>query len=309
MQKNMALICKIDGLKIKEGMDVHELGNMLNAFGSLLQESNRIVNPSARDLVVLARPFKKGSILIELAVRGEEIIQKLMDYASTEGQQIKELLSFLGMVSGLDINLLNLIKMIRGKPISVKKTSKGEYEYSTGTNSITVPGEVHTLYQNSSIQNNIQNIYVSPFEGDRVEVIETHLKGKRGKVKIVKSDVDAFRNYCSNVPTEIESKQEETNESIEYLRPTRGSFKGDKSAKAYSFNSNKKGLITGNILDENFLNKLKTGEVRFHYSDLLKVRIREEHKQSHEGIASVYHILKVIEYKRRDEQLSFPEPS
>jgi hypothetical protein len=308
MQKNVALICKIDGRKINKGMNVHELGNMLNAFGSLLQESNRIINPSARDLIVLARP-KKGSILIDLAIQGEAMIQKLMDYALTEGQQIKELLSFIGVVSGLDINLLNLIKMIRGKPISIKKTSKGEYEYSTGANSITVPGKVHTLYQNSNIQNNIQNIYVKPFEGDQVEVIETHLKGKKGKVEITKSDIDAFQNYCNNVPTEIESMKKEINETIEYLRPTKGSFKGDKSAKAYSFISTKKGTITGNILDGKFLNKLKTGEVRFHYSDLLKVRLREEHKQSHEGIVSIYHILEVIEYKRRHEQLKFPESS
>jgi len=307
MKPTINLIYEIKG-DIDRGVEVKTIGPMLSSIGELMSESNRIVNPCSKDIVVVVKPFAKGSFLVELAFHAEQAMERLMDYASNEGQQITELLASLGAVIGYDMNLINVIKFIRGRVFTVKPCGESKYEYSTEENSVTVPGQVHTLYQNSKVQNNIQNIYVAPFESGNIEQIASYKKDqKKDKVTVSKDDIDAFKSYCSGVSIEPEGDEETRNEGTVFLKPTKGSYRGDDKAKAYYFQRDKDNIIPVTISDSKFLEKLRSGDVRFHYSDTLKVRLLEKQRVIKGKITSTYDILRVIEYKPPDTQLSFPE--
>jgi CBS-domain-containing membrane protein len=170
-----------------------------------------------------------------------------------------------------------------------------------------VPGEVHTLIQNTTIQNSVKNVYYAyprdiAGEDARLSTYDAD-DPENTKVEITPEDIDKFAIYAKQELLEIEANE---TESTLLIKPKHGSYRGDKGP--YSFFINGRDVISPVYIDDEvFLQRLSSGEVRLHEQDLLKVRLKTIQKLDvNNDLSSLYYITEVLEYKpgTRQEQSS-----
>ena len=204
MKKGIELIYKLNG-NINEGIDVFELSPILLSVGTLIKEAHRDLYPDDREVAINIRPFEKGSFEIDILLFAKTTLDQFLDFFKTgTGKNIKEVLTYIGLISGpLGLNLVNLLKSIsfvKGQLKSSEPLESGEVKLtSEKNNSITVPGKVYKLYQNCVIQNNIYPALVKPLELDNVNSIDSYVKNEEEdtKVSLNKDIVPSLKTYSS----------------------------------------------------------------------------------------------------------------
>ena len=132
------------------------------------------------------------------------------------------------------------------------------------------------------------------------------LQTEYGDKKILTSpeDLQSFEEYNKTELDDDSNKIE--NVTTLYIKPERGSYSGGE--RQYTFIAGKDNkLYPTTIQDEDFINKLKVGEIRLFHEDILYVRLRTQQKLSKRTgkITNEYFIEKVLEYtskKAMDQQ-------
>lgn len=206
-----------------------------------------------------------------------------------------------GIVGG---SLIGLIKILKGKAKSVEKLKSGEYRYTAENNiAITVHQNIHKLYQNTTIQQSMQQSIAKPLELSGVDKLESYVKNEQEKTKVTldKGIVEPIQKYSEITLSEEEIDTIENTRTL-IVHPKRISLEGEKHSWSFRVGGSKE-IITANILDEFFLENVKDGHIRLAHSDKLMVEVIE--KQIIKGDTSVtmtFDIVKVKEYDKAPEQ-------
>lgn len=296
------LIYKING-NFENGIDVFELAPVLLSFAELISVSRKALFPERLPLAVNVRPFKDGSFDIQIVLHPLTNIQKILEFVkSPDGQNIKELLEYIGLVSGTigvgSLSLIKLIKWLNGKPEKIEKTGTSELKYynSDGSNILVNPA-IHTLYQNVSIQQNIYNGMARPFENKQVKNIECFIKDDLNTKETFERDiVDSLKNYAAGEIPSAEETSETTNKRKLWVHPKRISCEGESNSWSFRIAGSDDTLKITNIHDEQFLQNVKESRYRLAKVDRLLIEVQEKQKIQGEKAVMTYEILQVIEY-------------
>jgi hypothetical protein len=310
-ENHVNFVYKLDG-NVQE-IDVFQLAPTLLSLGELIQESNRQINPTGRQIGVNVKPFRQGSFIVDLTIFPQTNLQQVLDLLTNHSvEQVKNLLEWIGLISGGSgiVGVVQLIKWLKGRPKSVEEVQPGEFRYTAGDdNSITVSGQVHALYSNSTVTNHIYKVYASPMEGQSaVTDVKTYVEGdQETEVTVARDEVFAMREIAGPV-LEAASADSIVREHIQsgvFLNPKRGSFEND--GRDWSFYRGKADIITATIKDRNFLKDYADGIYRLNSSDLLTVDLLE--RQTVVGTIvkkPVYEVLLVTNYIKGPEQPYLP---
>jgi hypothetical protein len=158
---------------------------------------------------------------------------------------------------------------------------------------IDVKAPVHTLIQNTTVHNHIDNAVGAPVEKGDVSAVVLKPKGaRRGAVRVGKKQVAAIKEFRKRKDV-TQAENEVTNETVVFLQPKRGAF--DAEGRNWSFHKGKE-IITANIKDEAFLDHYRKGEFRLHHTDILKVKLVEHQKIKSGKLQTTYDITEVLDY-------------
>jgi hypothetical protein len=210
-------------------------------------------------------------------------------------------LEWIGLVTGTPIGAVQLLKWLRGRPKSVEQIGPGKYKYTAGDDrSITVNAQVHTLVSDSSITNNIHNVYVLPPEKQTfIDDIQTYIEGdEQSTVRVNREDAHSIQEFAHVQGDPAEKVNEIIHENV-YLNPKRGSFDGD--PREWSFYRGDGEILTATIKDKVFLQECVDGVYRLNASDLLTVVLLERQTVVGTRVKKpVYEILSVTSYIKAD---------
>ena len=310
-ESHVNFVYKLDG-DVQE-VDVFKLAPTLLALGELIQESNREINPSGRQIGVNVKPFREGSFIVDLTIFPQTNLQQVLDLLGTQSaEQVKNLLEWIGLITGSGgiVGVVQLIKWLKGRPKAIDEVKPGEFRYTAGDDkSITVKGPVHQLFSNPKITNNIYSVYAAPMEGQSsVTDVRTYVEGKTDtEVLFARSEIPAIREF-RDPSAGAEAKNEIVKEHIQegvFLNPKRGSFEND--PRDWSFYRGRDEIITATIKDKVFLQDYEDGKYRLHSSDLLTVDLLE--RQTVVGTIvkkPACEILRVTNYIKGPEQKVLP---
>ncbi len=307
--KNVNLIYKLSGSeeKIKQGLSVFELAPVLLAVGGLIKESNKTIFPMGREIAVNVKPFREGSFIVDIVLFASNNLQQIIDYVNCDNaKQIKELLEWIGIIVGgvsfTGMSLYKLVKFLKGKPKNIEQVKPNEIRYTgQDDNSITVPKEVHQLFQNCNIQNVFYEAFGKPLEQDGLTKVETYLdKEEKTKVEFAKKEAEYLKNYANaEIPTlDLEEIVESPMEV--FLSPKRGSFDADPRQWSFRMGGAENQIITATIKDDDFLEKCKTGEIKPHHTDILRVKLIQKIKRINDKLdpdSISFEVEKVLEYQ------------
>lgn len=310
MPNKIDFIYKLEG-DLGNGIDVVEFSPILLSLGQLIQEGNRVINPHGREIAVNVKPFQKGSFIVDISIFAETNLQQVIDLISQDGvKDLKEVLEWLGIISGGAYSVIQLIKFLKGKPKAVERVSPGETRYTSNDGSTMVVNEkIHSLFQNPTIQYNIYNTYGKPFDLPNVEAVGSFIKEEEPStaVKVTGEEGKYFTVYKK---PEVIDESELMNTSIVrlLLNPKLGSYEGGKGPYQFTVTGNKDQKIKADITDDTFTANLAEGDVRLHYTDLLDADVTIKQKvKDNEVVSTTYEITKIHNYKKAPKQPQLTE--
>lgn len=295
MDKKVNLIYKLEGNLVNKGIDVFELSPLLLSIGKLIQDSNNIVHPNSERISVNVKPFQRGSFVIELALSATNNLQQIIHFINKDNtKQIKELLEWIGLIGGGTAGVIGIYKFLKGPPKKTEVKADEVKVTDQNDNSITVNKKAFALFQNNDIQQNIYNIYGNFLGKDGVDSVKSYIKEdqEETEVKVIKDEVPYF-NPANAMLDEV--KDDKRNITQCFLKPKRLSVEGEPDN--WSFRKGGETVITATIKDDDFLDKIKSGEIRLSKEDLLEVNLLEIQEVNGDDIYAKYEVLKVLNYK------------
>jgi hypothetical protein len=299
-EQKIKLVYKFENVDADFGIDIFKAGPLFVSLGELIKEANQVVGKHPGDIGINIKPATPGSYIQELIIYAPSWYSQLTHLINNpQVRDLKEILEWIGIIGTGGPSLVKFIKWCHGKWDKVEDAGPNEYKYFAGDQTMVIPGEVHTLIQNNTIQNNIKNVfyaYPRDIAGEEVRLTtyDADIPGDT-KVEFTKEDIDDFGVYGKQELLEVDA-----NETVStfFLKPKHGSYRGDKGP--YSFFINGKDILAPvYIEDETFLNQLMSGDVRLHEQDLLKVQLRTIQKLDvNNELRTTYYIVEVLEYKQ-----------
>ncbi|OGP71128.1 MAG: hypothetical protein A2Y80_03215 [Deltaproteobacteria bacterium RBG_13_58_19] len=308
MKPGIDLIYKLKG-NIDEGIDVFELSPILLSFGKLISGAHKTLYPDEPELAVNIKPFEKGSFEINVWVFSKGIINSLLTFINGDtGKNIKDVLINLGLLSGISgINLIKIIAFFRGKKLeTIESLNSGDFKYTANDNSsIVVSPKVNKLYLNYNVQQTIYNGIAKPLELPKVDSIDSYVKNDEDKTKITinKDMVQPFKEYSLSQLPDSNNEEVIDNIIIIWVHPIKANLEG--GPKSWSFRIGKDETVVANISDENFLIRIRNGEIRLSVNDRLLVELLQRQIIKEGNIIKINEIIKVCEYIKEPEQEKF----
>lgn len=309
IMNHVDFIIKMDGSDIEKGLDLFEFAPSLLSLGTVVKESSKIIGIK-KEIGINIKPIEKGSFLIELAFftnNGLSLNELFKFTQDNDVKNIKEVLEWIGLIGGgCTVVATSLIQFIKwrdkNKNAKREEVEPNKIKYTENDQSITVNGNVENIYNSPVVH---QHIYpaLRQLEKSGIDTFESYIKGEESnKTTLTPDDVQPIKRYSES---ELSSAEEVGEESVyeTSLNFKRGSFEGEPNQ--WSFRKGDQ-IIVAVIRDEEFLGRIKDGEVRPYTKDFLKVTIKEIPKLSGTEIRSVsYEILEVKEYKKYEVKRLF----
>lgn len=309
----MNLIYKLNG-DFEDGIDVFELSPTLLSVGQIISESQKTLRPDKEPISINVKPFQKGSFEIEIVLFAKTNLQQILTLIRSQtGKDIAEVLQYLGLISvaastavAAPISLLKLIKWLKGKPKSIEKTTSDEFTYiDNSDNKITVPVQVHALYQNVNIQQTIYNGIAKPLENNKVVNLECLIKGAEETKTIIDKDIiEPIKKYSIGELPSAEEIIESTNIRKIWVHPRRGSWEGESNSWSFRIAGNDEILKIDSILDSSFLDNIKNSRIRLAHTDRLLIEVIEKQKLQGKKESTSHELVKILEYVKSEEQIS-----
>lgn len=292
------LVYKFETVDADTGIDIFKAGPLFVSLGELIKEANQLVGKNPADIGINVKPAAPGSFIQEFVIYAPSWYSQIVHLVNTtQAQDLKTVLEWIGLISGGSISLIHFIKWSKGKWDRVEDAGPGEYKYFVGDQTLTVNREVHTLIQNATIQNNVKNVfYAYPREiaGEEATLSTYDVDDPdSSRVEYTEEDIESFGTYADQELLETDAT--ETNGTF-LVKPKHGSYRGDKGPYSFFINGNNV-LSPVYIEDDNFLEQLTNGDVRLHEHDVLKVSLKTIQKLDvNNEIRATHYITEVLEY-------------
>jgi hypothetical protein len=302
------LIYRLDGIDAETGVDVSEIAGVLVQFAQLVRAASDVLDMGL-SVDVRVKPFREGSWITEFVLHGGPVRDLLQYFKTSEGQDLKlllELLGIAGMAAGGVVGVAKVIRFTSGKISHFTRNADSTFTYTNeGGEDLKVTLPEHTLVQSPLIQNTYYNTFIAPLEAFKGATgVEVGAPGKTPE-RFTLDDKPAFDEYAK-AELEDTSRENVTTTRGIWLNPHRGSYAGE--GTRYSFNMDGRALWPVTIVDEAFLEQLKSGDVRLHCEDSLRVdlEISQRLNSRNNVTSSRYTIVKVLHYVAHEppEQLS-----
>jgi len=304
MGDKVNLVYKFNGAGIEDGIDVFELSPMLLNVGNLITEAHKTLYPNHTDVAVNIKPFQKGSFEIDIVMFGKTATQQLLDFIRcTRGHEIREVLEFLGLVAGVPASLVTLILFLKGRAKKVEKLGSGEIRYTSESDiSITVNQNIHMLFQNNKIQEALYQGLAKPLEAEGIDSVESFIKNSKDTTKVSydKSVVEPIKIFRRSAMPDLDEVTPIENVRLLWVHPKRVSLEGEKGSWSFRI-CGTNDVIKTNILDEDFLERVKSGHIRLTQYDRLLIEFTEKQQLKGGTGKLTYDVFKVKEYIEHKE--------
>ncbi len=280
-----------DGRALDEHlMDVRDLSPAMLAISDLLTHTNKELNGDKLEIQLKVRAnFKAGSFGIEFIemlswvgqIRDMLISNNAMALANASG-----ILGLIGFFGGK--GLIQLYQKLKGKPpVKIEESVEGTKVYYSETEFLEVSKDVLRLYRNRTIAADIKKM-LEPLSKDGIDAFYVVKDTNKAEPELFISENELPYFEYQNIEDDLGENITET-----YLQIDSLTFK-EKNKWKFSYGES---AISALILDEEFLQHIDSGELRFGKGDLLKVKLRTTQKIAHGKLKIDYEIIKVLEHK------------
>lgn len=271
-------------------MDVRDLAPAMIAVNDLLSNANKVLNGDKADLnLKVNASFKAGSFGMELHTVVHFLSQIRDMFAGENASAISNAWTILGIVGFVGGGgLIGLIKFLRGKKPTKIIDEDGRLKvYINETEYYETDGKVVKLYKNRTIIGDL-NKMLEPLEKDGIDSFFVSRTGdkKDANLAIDESEL-AYFDY-----QEIENDLSE-NITETFIQIEAAVFKDNNKWKFDNGGS----PINAAILDEEFLRKIDSGELRFGKGDLLKVKLKTIQTFAHGKLKTEFQVIEVLEHR------------
>lgn len=271
----------------EQGVSFEKMASLILGLGDLIQQANRILKiTNDKELRVNILPIKAGSVEIELLIQTTLLAGVFLPQTQN---QIKELLSLLGLIKDGSDSLIEWIRKFGGEKIPESFNQSLNFKQT----------QVRDLYNSPTINYLVNPVINNPLILQDVKSISSYIKGDLDtKNTINKDDLKALQQYTSQIPNEF---NEAVIEKEVFLKFKRGSFGGEPDNWSFKLDND---IITATIKDTVFLSDVKSGFKRPSSVDKFKVLLKEIKKVEGDKTSFKYEILNVLEYevgKKQDE--------
>ena len=283
-----------DGDALQDGsMDVRDLAPALLALGELLQGANRILNSDRATLAVKVQSdFKTGSFDIGIVLLQGVMMQFASFFGPHQIKTAKEIAEYVGLVTGVnvkDLNLLSLLKWLRGRKPDAKRLEDGTVSVKvTGDNNAVeikiVRGAVYDMASDPICRASAEKV-VKPLNLKGIDRFEVR-KGQQVIETITKEDLPAFV-----LPIPPERILDDTPPMIQVVEVVKPSFAEDLT---WTLSDGSGGRFDAVMKDPVFIERVQSGE-DFRIGDLLRVTIQTHQSLTATGLRTRREVVQVIE--------------
>lgn len=309
MSKSERVRIAYSGAALDEGiMDINILAPALMSLGQLIASANMAIGGENKIRVLMNHDsINQGSfdITVLLDVSFAEQLKLIVDSAQNSG--IADLMNVLGWgctVSGICSGIFQLIQMVRGreiKNISTKSDNIVEIHLSDNETILTTPNTLK-VYMDIDSRKHIEGV-INPIQYEGISNFEIrdpkNLNNKAPYVSINEKEIAYFK-----APPLDDSLKEipDTPEVEITVRITSPTFAEGQKWKLTDGNN----TFWATIEDQEFLNKVNYGELRFGKGDLIRIRYKNKQYLKGDKLSSEYIVTKVLSFTPSPKQIKLP---
>jgi hypothetical protein len=275
-----------DGDALEGGViDARDLAPSLLALADLLDAANQEATGGKASVALRVRSdFRDKCFEVNLSV-ALSYYQRFVDiFYAPEAQAWAALCSIVG-VSGF--GLLQFMKSAKGRSpkrvLTIERSEKVRVEFE-GDDPLEIDKSVYNLFRNHSARKAVAKI-VEPIERDGYEELGIRYKGEQ-TLKITKEEAPYFRPLAEN-------EDEIVSESQAYVRIVSMSFREGNKWRVDDGDSTK----SVDILDDDFLARVRLREELFGHNDYLRVDMRTRQWREEDRIKVSHAIIKVLRHE------------
>lgn len=271
-------------------MDVRDLAPAMIAVNDLLSNANKALNGDKADLnLKVNASFRAGSFGMELHTVVHFLSQIRDMFASDNASAISNAWTILEIVGFVgSAGLIGLIRFLKGKKPTKIIDEDGRLKvYLNETEYYETDGKVVKLYKNRTIVSDL-NKMLEPLEKDGIDSFFVSRTGD-------KKDADLAIDESELTYFEYQEIENDLSENITetFVQIEAAVFKDNNKWKFDNGGS----PINAAILDEEFLRKIDSGELRFGKGDLLKVKLKTIQTFAHGKLKTEFQVIEVLEHK------------
>lgn len=297
-EKSEEMRCKVplklhfDGPAVdSHTMRVQELAPAMLALNGLIQEVNTIANNNTSNVQLYVKAFKPGSFGIELFL-DTSLLSQLVDFFS--GDYVTAFANVRTLVECL-FEILLLKKWLGGrKPDHTKELEDNKVEIILDGKKLTVEAKTFNAYFNNPEISEYVNKVVSPLGSTGIDQVE--LSSANNVFRLTKAE---YKSFVSSPDSQEFSENLLRNIVLQVKSPY---FVENKKWKVQMGNQ----LIHVSIADPEFMNKVLSAEEAFTTGDVLVADVALTQTIEQNKVSNHYKVVKVIEHKKRPQQLSMP---
>ena len=293
-------IVSFDGPGVQDGrIDVRDLAPALMSLGRMIDAANLAVNGEKRPIEVEVRAVSVGSFAVHLdaVLSGWDLVKSIIDRGDVE--EAKKLLEWLGLFGATPAGTLFLLyRWLNGcRPEKVVRQSGNQFRFEIEGRTLVVPFEVMRLYQDRAVNQAVGDLLKTIRNDtiDRIEFFEEDCLERASEVLTIE-DQSSFRID--------ETKAKIVVDTINTLVLSIRSLAFQEGNKWRLFDG--QNVITANIEDEGFLDRVDRNVIRFAKGDILLCQVRTVQKQLPDGLKTEHTVLRVVEHRQAPDQVLLP---